>query len=66
MADLSPAARAVLDAALGEAGPAFEPLARVMAAAALRAVVRECLLRNLVLSANNLELIAAELEDNNA
>jgi hypothetical protein len=38
MADLSPAAQAVLDAALGEAGPAFELLVRVMAAAALRAV----------------------------
>jgi hypothetical protein len=38
MPDLSPAAQAILDAALGEAGPAFEPLVRVMAAAALRAI----------------------------
>jgi hypothetical protein len=42
MAELSPAAQAVMDAALGEAGPAFEPLVRVMAAAALRAAATYC------------------------
>ena len=37
MADLSPAAQAVLDAGMGYSGPAFEPLVRKMTAAALRA-----------------------------
>ena len=37
MANLSPAAQAVLDAGMEYSGPAFEPLIRKMTAAALRA-----------------------------
>ena len=38
MTDLSPAALAVLDAAMQHSGPAFEPVACKMVAAALHAV----------------------------
>jgi hypothetical protein len=38
MTDLSPAAQAVMDAALEHSGPAFEPLVRKMVTDALRAL----------------------------
>jgi hypothetical protein len=70
MAELSPAAQAVLDAALGEAGPAFEPLVRVMAAAALRAavdqVIPERVNRGLPGIRAEIIAIATELENHGA
>ena len=41
MTDLSPAAQAVMDAALEHSGPAFEPLVRKMVTDALRAVAEQ-------------------------
>jgi hypothetical protein len=38
---LSPAAQAILDAAVGEAHPAFAPIARPMAAVVLRAAANQ-------------------------
>jgi hypothetical protein len=68
MPNLSPAAQAILDAALGEAGPAFEPLVRAMAAAALRAVAAQAdhIGDRLCVPAHNIIAIATELESINA
>ena len=68
MSELSPAAQAVLDAVVDGALPPFHVIARPMAAAALRAAVKQCTYRDAwedkFLSAERILAIAAELETN--
>ena len=68
MTDLSPAAQAVLNAAMEFSGPAFEPLVRKMVVAALRAAADQVVpypamdfIEGVV--RDEILVIAAELED---
>ena len=53
MTNLSPAAQAVMDAALEHSGPAFEPLVRKMVADALRAAADQVVPKGPKPSANS-------------